>query len=87
MPRTAQPRLTRRSISLSREIDRKVQALARKEKRSANQILENLIETGLQAREMERDRFFELAERLQNASDKAEISRLKDELARMTFGS
>jgi predicted DNA-binding protein len=77
----------RRSVSLPREIDSRVQKLARRQKRSANRVLENLIEAGLEAKEAEKRRFFELAERLTAATDPAEVQRLKDELARMTFGS
>ena len=77
----------RRSISLPREIDSKVQTLARRQNWSANQVLEDLIETGLEAKEAEKRHFFELAERLRTTTDPAELRRIKDELARMTFGS
>ena len=77
----------RRSISLPREIDSKVQTLARRQNWSANQVLEDLIETGLEAKEAEKRHFFELAERLRTTTDQAELRRIKDELARMTFGS
>jgi len=49
-------------------------------------VIENLIETGLQAKEAEKRRFFELAERLRTTTDKAELQQIKNELARMTFG-
>ena len=39
-----------------------------------------------EAKEREKDEFFELAERLVQTSDRAEQKRLKEELARMTFG-
>ncbi|HZI66602.1 MAG TPA: hypothetical protein VFF17_08560 [Thermoanaerobaculia bacterium] len=45
-----------------------------------------LIETGLEEREREKRTFFELADRLAHTSDPSEQSRLKEELARMTFG-
>ena len=45
-----------------------------------------LIESGLEAREREKKEFFELADRLVNASDEYEQIRLKKELARRTFG-
>ena len=80
-------KIVRRSISLPREIDSKVQTLARRQNWSANQVLENLIETGLEAKEAEKRHFFELAERLRTTTDQAELRRIKDELARMTFGS
>lgn len=86
MPIAKKPNIIRRSVSLPSEIDTKVQKLARRENRSANQVIENLIETGLAAKEAEKRRFFELTERLRAASDPAEIQQLKDDLARMTFG-
>jgi hypothetical protein len=49
-------------------------------------VIVGLIETGLEAREREKQAFFELAERLANSSNTAEQKRFKEELARMTFG-
>jgi len=49
-------------------------------------VIVGLIETGLEAREREKRAFFELAERLANSSNTAEQKRIKEELARMTFG-
>ena len=50
-------------------------------------MVENLIAAGLEAKEGERRRFFELADRLRTASDPVELQHVKEELARMTFGS
>ena len=80
-------KLVRRSISLRPEIDNKVKVLAKRERRSANQILEKLIEAGLQTQENEKRRFFELAERMIAATDRSEQQQLKEELARKTFGA
>jgi len=77
----------RRSVSLRPEIDGKVRKIAQDQKRSANRVLEILIETGLQAKEAEKHHFFELAERLRTTTDPDELKRTKEELARMTFGS
>ena len=77
----------RRSISLAAETDAQVQKLARRQRQSASRVLESLIETGLAAKEAEKRRFFELAERLRNTSDPTELQQVKDELARMTFGN
>ena len=77
----------RRSISLRAEINSKVQVLAKRERRSANQILEKLIEAGLETQENEKCRFFELAERLIAATSRSERQHLKEELARKTFGA
>jgi hypothetical protein len=62
-----------------------VKALARSRKTSASVIAE-LVETGLEAQEAEKERFFDLADRLTRSEDRDEQQRLKDELARMTFG-
>lgn len=40
----------------------------------------------VEAQEQERKRFFDLADRLTRTRDLEEQSRLKEELARMTFG-
>ncbi|HEY3055283.1 MAG TPA: hypothetical protein VGK31_05065 [Thermoanaerobaculia bacterium] len=83
----AQPeKVVRQSISLPSGIARRVKTLAKRERTSANRVIVDLIETGLEAREREKREFFELAERLANSSDTAERKRLKEELARMTFG-
>ncbi len=82
----AKQKTVRRSISLPRELDSKVQRLAQRQNRSANRVLENLIGAGLDAKEAEKRRFFELAECLRDTSDPAELERVKNEMARMTFG-
>src|ERR1019366_4699006 len=54
---------------------------------TAERVIVELIEDGLDAREREKKEFFELAERLARSPDPIEQQRLKEELARMTFGS
>ena len=76
----------RQSISLPPGVARRVRALAKTSRSSANRVLVELIESGLEAREQERKRFFELAERLVESRDPEERERTKEELARMTFG-
>ena len=60
--------------------------MAKGRKTSANRVLVDLIEVGLQSREAEKDRFFSLVNRLAESRDPTERQRLKEELARMTFG-
>jgi hypothetical protein len=67
-------------------VARRVQALAKRRRTSANRVLVDLIESGLDAKEREKVSFLELADRLTHSSDPAEQKRLKEELARMTFG-
>lgn len=74
------------SIRLPPGTARRVKSLAKSSCTSANRILVELIETGIEAREQERRRFLEMADRLASTSDSEEQSRLKEELARMTFG-
>jgi metal-responsive CopG/Arc/MetJ family transcriptional regulator len=76
----------RQSVSLPARLARNVDAIARLRKTSANRVLVDLIEAGLQSREAEKERFFTLANRLSETSDSAERRRIKKELARMTFG-
>lgn len=74
-------------MSLPPRVAKRVRALARSRKSSANRVLVELIETGLESAENQRRRFFELADQLTKSSDSAERKRLKEELARITFGA
>jgi hypothetical protein len=76
----------RQSVSLPGRIAKRVRALAKKQKASANRVLVDLIEAGLESREAEKERFFALANRLSETTDSQERKRLKRELAQMTFG-
>jgi len=77
----------RQSVSLPARVARRVKALARTRKTSASRVITELIESGLEAREQQRRRFFELAERLTSSRDRDEQRQLKDDLARLTFGA
>jgi hypothetical protein len=79
-------RSVRQSVSMPTGIAKRVRALAKTRKTSANRVLVDLIEAGLQSKEAERERFFSLVNRLTDARDAAERKRLTEELARMTFG-
>jgi hypothetical protein len=79
-------RSVRQSVSMPTSIARRVRALAKSRKTSANRVLVDLIEVGLQSKEAEKDRFLSLVNRLTQSRDSAERQRLKEELARMTFG-
>ena len=76
----------RQSVSLPLDVARRVKALAKTRKTSANRVVVDLIEAGLEAQEQEKQRFFDLADRLAHAADRKEQQRLKEELARLTFG-
>jgi metal-responsive CopG/Arc/MetJ family transcriptional regulator len=76
----------RQSVSLSAHVARRVKSLAQSSKASTSRIIADLIESGLDAREQEKKRFFECADRLSRSRDPEEQKRLKEELARITFG-
>ena len=77
----------RQSVSLPPRTARRVKALAKARRASASRVIAELIESGLEVQERERQRFFEIADRLASSTDSAEQKRLKEELARLTFGA
>ena len=85
-PVPSEEKTVRQSVSLPSSVARRVKSLAKTSKASANRIIVDLIESGLDFREREKERFFELADRLARSRDAEEQKRLKEELARMTFG-
>jgi predicted DNA-binding protein len=76
----------RQSVTLPARVARRVKSLAKTSNMSANRIIVELIESGIEARQLERKRFLELADRLAHSRDVEEQTRLKEELAVMTFG-
>jgi predicted DNA-binding protein len=76
----------RQSVTLPARVVRRVKSLAKIRGSSANRIIVELIESGIEARQQERKRFIELADRLARSRDAEEQTRLKEELAVMTFG-
>jgi len=75
----------RQRVSPPARMAKRVLALAETKKTSASRVLVDLIETGLQAKEAQHQRFFEITDQLAETSDPAERKRLQEELARMTF--
>jgi len=75
----------RRSVSLPAPIAKQVGRIAKSERSSDNRVLVELIELGIEARKQREKAFFELAERLRNASDPEEVKRLGDEMGLMAF--
>ena len=76
----------RQSVSLPARLAKRVKSLAKAQRTSANRVMVDLIESGLESKEQEKQRFFTLANRLTESRDPAERARLKKALARMTFG-
>ncbi len=80
------PRPLRQTVTLPAPVARKVRAAAQASRTSTSKVITALIESGLNAREREKQEFLELADRLARARDPEEQRRLKEELARRTFG-
>ena len=84
MPTPEKP--VRQSVTLPPRVARRVRSLAKTRRTSASRVLVELVESGLEAADGEKRRFLDVAERLAQSRDPAEQSRLKEELARLTFG-
>jgi prephenate dehydratase len=67
-------------------VAQRVKSLAKAQRTSASRVMVDLIESGIEAKEQEKQRFFALANQLTESKDPAQRERLKKELARMTFG-
>ena len=76
----------RQSISLPAGVAAQVRSLAKARRLSANRMLVELIEDGMEAQKRKQQQFFELAERFRGATDPDEAKRLGDELGRLVFG-
>lgn len=76
----------RQSVSLPARLARRVRTLAKNRKTSTNRVLVELIESGIESKEEEKSKFFELADQLSTTPDPAERKRIKEILSRMTFG-
>jgi hypothetical protein len=76
----------RQSVSLPANVASQVRSLAKARKLSANRMLVELIENGMDAEKRKQQEFFDLAERFRHATDPAEVRRLGDQMGRMVFG-
>ena len=76
----------RRSISLPAEMAERIDSIAAARRISANRAIVDLLKDAIAAYEQRRTAFLELADRFQKSIDPAETERLREELARMTFG-
>ncbi len=77
---------TRQSISLPPRLAKTIRSLARTERRSANGVLVELIEQGIEARKQKEKTFFDLAERFRAAQNPKQVKALGEELGRFVFG-
>ena len=83
---TTSEKPVRQSVSLPPRLARRVRTIAKNQQTSTNRVLVELIETGIESKEAEKNKFCDLADRLTASSDPAERKRIKEALARMTFG-
>ena len=83
--RTAR-KTVRQSVSLPAPIAAHVRGMAKNRRLSANRMLVELIQNGIEAEQRKQHDFLELAERFRGATDPKEVKRLGDRLGRMVFG-
>ena len=77
----------RQSVSLPANVAAQVRSLAKARRLSANRILLELIENGVEAEKRKHQEFVDLAERFRSATDPEEVKRLGDQMGRMVFGN
>lgn len=82
----ASAKAVRQSVTLPLKVATRVRSLAKTRRVSANRMLVELIENGMEAEERKQKAFFDLAERFRNATDPKEVKRLGDQMGRMVFG-
>jgi hypothetical protein len=76
----------RRSVSLPAGMAEKIELIAESRRVSANRAIVDLLNDAIAAYEQRRGEFLKLADRFQKSKDPAETKRLREELAKMTFG-
>ena len=76
----------RQSVSLPKHLATQVRSMAKTRRVSANRILVELIENGIEAEKQREKDFFELAEKFRAATDPEEIRALGERMGRMVFG-
>jgi len=77
----------RQSVSLPSNVAAQLRRMARSRRLSANRMLVELLENGIEAERRKQQEFFDLAERFRKATDPEEVKRLGDQLGRMVFGN
>jgi hypothetical protein len=82
----ASNKIVRQTVGLPADTARQVRTMAKQRRLSANRIIVELVEEGIEAQKRKREEFFDLAERFRAATDPADVARLGDELGRMVFG-
>jgi hypothetical protein len=76
----------RQSVTLPARVATQVRGMAKRQRLSANQMLIELVEEGLEAKQQKEKAFFELAARFRAAAGPKQVERLGEELGQMVFG-
>jgi len=76
----------RRSVTLTPQIAKQVDSIAKRRRLSDNRVLVDLIEQGIEAQQRKEKALFALAQRFRASKDPEEVKRLGDELGRFVFG-
>ena len=76
----------RRSVTLPLQLNKEVEAIAKKRRLSGSRVLMELVEMGLEARKEREKAFFKLAERFRESDDPEQVKQLGNELGRFVFG-
>ena len=79
--------VVRQSVSLPANVAAQVRILAKTRRLSANRMLVELIENGMDAEKRKQQEFFALAERFRTATDPEEVERLGNRMGHMVFGA
>jgi len=79
-------KVVRQTVGLPADTARHVRSLAKQRRLSANRIIVELVEEGIEAQKRKQTEFFELAERYRAATDPKDVARLGDDLGRMVLG-
>jgi len=82
----AATKTVRQSDSLPATVAAQVRTMAKTRRLSANRLLVELIEHGIEAEKRKHQEFLALAERFRAATVAEEAKRLGDQLGRMVFG-
>ena len=83
---TSRDKTVRQSVTLPAKVATQVRSMAKRRRLSANRMLVELLEEGIEAKKQKEKAFFELAEHFRAATDPKEVERLGEELGQMVFG-
>ena len=82
----ANKKAVRQSVTLPAKIAQQIRSMAKRRRLSANRMLVELVEEGIEVQKRKEKAFFDLAERFRSATDPDDVERLGDQLGKMVFG-